>query len=235
LSEEAKNLLMRLKKEKKVNKQIELVQALKEYNQLEMVNHVLLIHLERKDHDSLRMEILAALNYEDEAIVKPLVDILNDSKETQAVKEKVLSLLGQNKGKKAMSAVLTAFKKIKDPKIKDNITYALTFFEDTKVVKPLVKSLQNDDLRLQALTGLSRNEILLLSSLDLIKTITSLDITRNFEKLHYENILDTIFDIFGYKSKEEIIAAIKDKSINQKIQDYQKKQLEIKKTLKKVR
>ncbi|HUT79976.1 MAG TPA: hypothetical protein VMZ29_02145 [Candidatus Bathyarchaeia archaeon] len=235
MSEEAKNLLMRLKKEKKVNKQIELVQALKEYNQLEMVNHVLLIHLERKDHDSLRMEILAALNYEDEAIVKPLVDILNDSKETQAVKEKVLSLLGQNKGKKAMSAVLTAFKKIKDPKIKDNITYALTFFEDTKVVKPLVKSLQNDDLRLQALTGLSRNEILLLSSLDLIKTITSLDITRNFEKLHYENILDTIFDIFGYKSKEEIIAAIKDKSINQKIQDYQKKQLEIKKTLKKVR
>ncbi|MBN1328337.1 MAG: hypothetical protein JXA54_02580 [Candidatus Heimdallarchaeota archaeon] len=217
-----------------MNKQIELVQALKEYNQLEMVNHVLLIHLERKDHDSLRMEILAALNYEDEAIVKPLVEILNDPKETQAVKEKVLSLLGQNKGKKAMNALLTAFKKIKDPKIKDNITYALTFFEDTKVVKPLIKSLQNDDLRLQALTGLARNELLLLSSIDLIKMITSLEITRNFEKLHYENILDSIFDVFGYKSKEEIIIAIKDKSINKKIDDYQKKQLEIKKTLKKV-
>ena len=69
MSEESKSLLLRLKKAKKVSKQIALVQQLKDHNQEEMVNHVLLVHLARKDHDSLRLEILTALNFDDDKIL----------------------------------------------------------------------------------------------------------------------------------------------------------------------
>jgi len=93
MSEEAKKLLLRLKKEKKTTKQIDLIEQLKPYNQEEIVNQVLLVHLERKDNDAIRLEILVALNYEDEAIVKPLSKIVNDSKELQSVKQKAIDLL----------------------------------------------------------------------------------------------------------------------------------------------
>ncbi len=234
MSEETKNLLLRLKKEKKVNKQIEIIQKLKEHNQEEMVNHVLLVHLERKDHDALRMEILNAINSNDDAIVKPLAQILNDKYEPLSVKEKVVQLLGENRGKKALGVLLSAVKKYKDAKLVDNISYALTFFEDDRVIKPLIKALRHDELRLQALTGLARNETLLLGSMDLIKELTLLEITKSFEKLHHEQIMDTIFDEFGYNNKEELIAAVKNKSIKNKINDYRKKQADIQKTLKKV-
>ncbi len=234
MSEETKQLLLRLKKEKKVNKQIEIIQKLKEHNQEEMVNHVLLVHLNRKDHDALRMEILSAINSKDDAIVKPLAQILNDKYEPLSVKEKVVQLLGENRGKKALGVLLSAVKKFKDAKLVDNISYALTFFEDDRVIKPLVKALRHDELRLQALTGLARNETLLLGSMALIKELTLLEITKSFEKLHYEQIMDTIFDEFGYNNKEELIAAVKNKSIKNKIDDYRKKQADIKKTLKKV-
>jgi len=235
LSEETKQLLLRLKKEKKVNKQIEIIQKLKEHNQEEMVNHVLLVHLDRKDHDTLRMEILNAINCNDDAIVKPLAQILNDKYEPLSVKEKTVQLLGENRGKKALGVLLSAVKKFKDAKLVDNISYALTFFDDDRVIKPLIKALRHDDLRLQALTGLARNETLLLGSMSLIKELSLLVITKSFEKLHYEQIMDTIFDEFGYNDKDELIAAIKNKSIKNKINDYRKKQVDIQKTLKKVK
>ncbi|MCK5297503.1 MAG: HEAT repeat domain-containing protein [Candidatus Heimdallarchaeota archaeon] len=234
MSEETKNLLLRLKKEKKVNKQIEIIQKLKEHNQEEMVNHVLLVHLERKDHDALRMEILNAINSNDDAIVKPLAQILNDKYEPLSVKEKAVQLLGENRGKKALGVLLSAVKKYKNAKLVDNISYALTFFEDNRVVKPLIKALRNDELRLQALTGLARNENLLLSSFDLIKELTFLEITKSFEKLHYEQIMNRIFDEFGFNNKEELISAIKNKSIKNVINDYKKKQADIGKALRKV-
>jgi len=234
LSEETKNLLLRLKKEKKVNKQIEIIQKLKEHNQEEMVNHVLLVHLDRKDHDALRMEILNAINCNDDAIVKPLAQILNDKYEPLSVKEKAVQLLGENRGKKALGVLLSAVKKYKDAKLVDNISYALTFFEDNRVIKPLIKALRHDELRLQALTGLARNENLLLSSFDLIKELTFLEITKSFEKLHYEQIMNRIFDEFGFNNKEELISAIKNKSIKNMINDYKKKQADIGKALRKV-
>ena len=234
MSEETKNLLLRLKKEKKVNKQIEIIQKLKEHNQEDMVNHVLLVHLDRKDHDALRMEILNAINCNDDAIVKPLAQILNDKYEPLSVKEKAVQLLGENRGKKALGVLLSAVKKYKDAKLVDNISYALTFFEDNRVVKPLIKALRNDELRLQALTGLARNENLLLSSFDLIKELTFLEITKSFEKLHYEQIMNRIFDEFGFNNKEELISAIKNKSIKNVINDYKKKQADIGKALRKV-
>lgn len=234
MSEETKNLLLRLKKEKKVNKQIEIIQKLKEHNQEEMVNHVLLVHLDRKDHDALRMEILNAINCNDDAIVKPLAQILNDKYEPLSVKEKAVQLLGENRGKKALGVLLSAVKKYKDAKLVDNISYALTFFEDNRVVKPLIKALRHDELRLQALTGLARNENLLLSSFDLIKELTFLEITKSFEKLHYEQIMNRIFDEFGFNNKEELMSAIKNKSIKNMINDYKKKQADIGKTLRKV-
>lgn len=234
MSEETKNLLLRLKKEKKVNKQIEIIQKLKEHNQEEMVNHVLLVHLDRKDHDALRMEILNAINCNDDAIVKPLAQILNDKYEPLSVKEKAVQLLGENRGKKALGVLLSAVKKYKDAKLVDNISYALTFFEDNRVIKPLIKALRHDELRLQALTGLARNENLLLSSFDLIKELTFLEITKSFEKLHYEQIMNRIFDEFGFNNKEELISAIKNKSIKNMINDYKKKQADIGKALRKV-
>jgi hypothetical protein len=223
-----------LKKEKKVNKQIEIIQKLKEHNQEEMVNHVLLVHLDRKDHDALRMEILNAINCNDDAIVKPLAQILNDKYEPLSVKEKAVQLLGENRGKKALGVLLSAVKKYKDAKLVDNISYALTFFEDNRVVKPLIKALRHDELRLQALTGLARNENLLLSSFDLIKELTFLEITKSFEKLHYEQIMNRIFDEFGFNNKEELMSAIKNKSIKNMINDYRKKQADIGKALRKV-
>ncbi len=234
MSEETKNLLLRLKKEKKVNKQIEIIQKLKEHNQEEMVNHVLLVHLDRKDHDALRMEILNAINCNDDAIVKPLAQILNDKYEPLSVKEKAVQLLGENRGKKALGVLLSAVKKYKDAKLVDNISYALTFFEDNRVVKPLIKALRHDELRLQALTGLARNENLLLSSFDIIKELTFLEITKSFEKLHYEQIMNRIFDEFGFNNKEELMSAIKNKSIKNMINDYRKKQADIGKALRKV-
>ncbi|MHA1760002.1 MAG: hypothetical protein ACTSXA_05185, partial [Candidatus Heimdallarchaeota archaeon] len=233
--EEAKKLLLRLKKEKKTTKQIDLIEQLKPYNQEEIVNQVLLVHLERKDNDALRLEILVALNYEDDAIVKPLSKIVNDSKELQSVKEKAINLLGQNKGKKALGVLLGAYRKIKDVKLLDNIAHSLTFFEDTKVIKPLIKGLANNELRLQILTGLARNNYLILSSSELIKVLVKIELTKNFEKLHHEKILTTIMDEFGYANKEELSAAISNKSINAKISDYSKKQEEINKLLKKVK
>ncbi|MHA1923807.1 MAG: hypothetical protein ACTSVP_12105 [Candidatus Heimdallarchaeota archaeon] len=235
MSEEAKKLLLRLKKEKKTTKQIDLIEQLKPYNQEEIVNQVLLVHLERKDNDALRLEILVALNYEDDAIVKPLSKIVNDSKELQSVKEKAINLLGQNKGKKALGVLLGAYRKIKDVKLLDNIAHSLTFFEDTKVIKPLIKGLANNELRLQILTGLARNNYLILSSSELIKVLVKIELTKNFEKLHHEKILTTIMDEFGYANKEELSAAISNKSINAKISDYSKKQEEINKLLKKVK
>jgi hypothetical protein len=223
-----------LKKEKKVNKQIEIIQKLKEHNQEEMVNHVLLVHLDRKDHDALRMEILNAINCNDDAIVKPLAQILNDKYEPLSVKEKAVQLLGENRGKKALGVLLSSVKKYKDAKLVDNISYALTFFEDNRVVKPLIKALRHDELRLQALTGLARNENLLLSSFDLIKELTFLEITKSFEKLHYEQIMNRIFDEFGFNNKEELMSAIKNKSIKNMINDYKKKQADIGKALRKV-
>ena len=235
MSEEAKKLLLRLKKEKKTTKQIDLIEQLKPYNQEEIVNQVLLVHLERKDNDALRLEILVALNYEDEAIVKPLSKIVNDSKELQSVKQKAIDLLGQNKGKKALGVLLGAYRKIKDVKLLDNIAHSLTFFEDTKVIKPLIKGLANDELRLQILTGLARNNYLILSSSDMIKELVKIEITKNFEKLHHEKILTTILDEFGYANKDELAVAISNKSINAKISEYAKKQEEINKLLKKVK
>ncbi|MHA1244046.1 MAG: hypothetical protein ACTSP7_05660 [Candidatus Heimdallarchaeota archaeon] len=235
MSEEAKKLLLRLKKEKKTTKQIDLIEQLKPYNQEEIVNQVLLVHLERKDNDALRLEILVALNYEDEAIVKPLSKIVNDSKELQSVKQKAIDLLGQNKGKKALGVLLGANRKIKDVKLLDNVVHSLTFFEDAKVIKPLIKGLANDELRLQILTGLARNNYLILSSSELIKVLVKIELTKNFEKLHHEKILTTIMDEFGYANKEELAAAISNKSINPKISDYSKKQEEINKLLKKVK
>ncbi|NHK30654.1 MAG: hypothetical protein FK730_04840 [Asgard group archaeon] len=234
MSEEAKKLLLRLKKEKKIDKQIDLINDLKEYNREEMVNHVLLKHLERKELDNLRLEILAALNPEDDRIIKPLSQLINDKYEQQVIVVKAINLLGQNKGSKALGALLSASKKIKDTKILDNVISALTLFEDKKVVKPIIKALNHDELRLDALTGLARNENLLLSSINLIKEIVNLDITKSFEKLHYEKILDTINAEFGYKSINEINTAILNKSINKKIDEYSKKQDEINRMLKKV-
>jgi len=235
MSEEAKKLLLRLKKEKKTTKQMDLIAQLKPYNQEEMVNRVLLVHLNKKDNDALRLEILAALNYEDEAIVKPLTQIVNDSNELQSVKEKAINLLGQNKGKKALGVLLGAYRKLKDPKLLDNVAHSLTFFEDTKVIKPLIKGLANDELRLQILTGLARNNYLILSSSVMIKALVKIEITKNFEKLHYEKILTTIMDEFGYANKDELVAAISNKTINAKISEYAKKQEEINKLLKKVK
>ncbi|NHJ33163.1 MAG: HEAT repeat domain-containing protein [Asgard group archaeon] len=180
------------------------------------------------------MELLNAINSNDDAIVKPLTQILNDKYEPLSVKEKAVQLLGENRGKKALGVLLSAVKKFKDAKLVDNISYALTFFEDDRVTKPLIKALRHDELRLQALTGLARNETLLLGSMDLIKELSLLEITKSFEKLHYEQIMDTIFDEFGYKDKDELVAAVKNKSIKSKINDYRKKQADIKKTLKKV-
>jgi len=235
MSEEAKKLLLRLKKEKKTTKQINIIEELKPYNQEEIVNRVLLVHLERKDNDALRLEILAALNYDDEAIVKPLTKIVNSSYELQSVKEKAIDLLGQNKGKKALGSLLSAYRKIKDPKLLDNVAHSLTFFEDSKVIRPLIKGLANDELRLHVLTGLARNDILVLSSQNLIKELVFIEITKNFEKLHHEKILNTIMDEFGYANKEELVAAISNKSISIKISEYSKKQEEINKLLKKVK
>jgi hypothetical protein len=234
MSEDAKKLLLRLKKEKKVNKQIDLIQELQEYNKEEMVNIVLLKHLERKDLDTLKLEILSSLNPHDDNIVKPLTAIINDKNELQTVREKAIALLGQNKSKKALGALLSAYKKVKDTKILDNITMALTFFEDSKVEKPIIKAFENDELRLQALTGLARNENLLLSSLSLIKAIVSLNITQSLEEIHYTKILNLIGDEFGYKNKKEIAEAIANKSINSKINEYEKRMKLIEKGLKKM-
>jgi HEAT repeat protein len=234
MSEEAKKLLLRLKKEKKIDKQIDLIKDLKDYNREDMVNHVLLKHLERKDLDNLRLEILASLNPEDDKIIKPLSQLISDKYEQQVIVVKAINLLGQNKSSKALGVLLSASRKIKDTKILDNIISALALFEDKKVVKPIIKALNHDDLRLNALTGLARNENLLLSSINLIKEIVNMNITKSFEKLHFEKIIDTISAEFGYSSKKEIIAAIENKSINKKIDEYSRKQEEINRMLKKV-
>ena len=91
MSEETKQLLLRLKKEKKVNKQIEIIQKLKEHNQEEMVNHVLLVHLDRKDHDALRMEILSAINSNDDAMAM-MSGYANSDQEKQ---DKVINEFGR--------------------------------------------------------------------------------------------------------------------------------------------
>jgi hypothetical protein len=234
MSEEAKKLLLRLKKEKKVDKQIDLIQKLQTYNNEEMVNVVLLKHLERKDLDTLRLEILSSLNPQDEHIIKPLASLVTDKYELQVVREKAIALLGQNGSNKALGALLSSYKKVKDLTILDNIIFALTSFEDKKVEKPIIKAFENDELRLQTLTGLAKNENLFLGSISLIKAIMTLKITKSLEDIHYTKILNTIGDEFGYKSKDEIIKAIKDKSIEEKIKDYAKKQKDIDKVLRKV-
>ncbi|NHJ46803.1 MAG: hypothetical protein FK733_03350 [Asgard group archaeon] len=234
MSEEAKKLLLRLKKEKKVDKQIDLIRKLEPYNQEEMVNVVLLKHLERKDLDTLRLEILSSLNPHDDHVIKPLAALVTNKNELQVVREKAIALLGQNKGNKALGALLSSYKKVKDLTILDNITFALTSFEDKRVEKPIIKALANDELRLQTLTGLAKNENLLLSSLQLIKAVMALEVTKSLEGIHYTKILNTLGDEFGYTNKEDIVKAIKDKSIEDKIRDYAKKQKDIDKVLRKV-
>ena len=234
MSQEAKDLLKRLKKEKKINKQIDLVQKLKNHNQEEMVNHVLLVHLNRKDHDSLRLEILAALNFDDEKIIQPLSDIILDKYEPVPVKEKAIALLGENKSKKALKALMKGYKKTKETSILDNIVLAFTFFEVKDVVKPLIKALHHEELRLPALTGLARNENTVYGSKDLIKELAILDVSKQFELLHYDKIIENILSKFEFNSKEELIAALKGKQLDAAIDKFRKEQENIKKMLKKV-
>ena len=234
MSQEAKDLLKRLKKEKKINKQIDLVQKLKDHNQEEMVNHVLLVHLERKDHDSLRLEILAALDHDDERIIPPLAAIISDPLEPISVKEKAIALLGENGDKKALKALMKLYKKTKDTKILDNLVLALTFFDDNTVVKPLIKALHHDELRLPALTGLARNDATVNGSKDLIKEITLLEVSKQFELLHYDKIIENILTQYKLGSKEELLVAIKQKQLDKAIDSFKKEQQEIKKMLKKV-
>lgn len=235
MSETAKNLLLRLKKAKKVNKQIDLVQQLKDHNQEEMVNHVLLIHLNRKDHDSLRLEILTALNFDDEKIVRPLAAIISDPYESIAIKEKAIALLGENKGKNAMKSLLKTYRKAKDSKILDNLALALTFFEDTSVIKPIIKALRHEELRLPALTGLARNESTVYGSKDLMKALAQLELTKQFEILHYDKIIENILEKFKLANKEELLLAFNSKKFDQAISDFRKEQVEIAKMLKKVK
>ncbi|NHJ84648.1 MAG: HEAT repeat domain-containing protein [Asgard group archaeon] len=234
MSEESKKLLLRLKNEKKITKQIDLVKDLKDYNKETMVTQVMLVHLNRKENDELRLEILNMLNYEDESVIDPLINILKNPNEPLLIKEKAIALLGKSKNKKAMKALLKAYRKEKDSKILDNVIEALTYFEDSSIEKPLIKALLNEELRLQALSGLSRNIYSALSSYAILKTLFSLKLTKSFEKLHYEKILTSIFDEFGYKTENEIGKAISDKSINEKIASYIKNQKSIDKMLKKV-
>ncbi len=235
MSETAKKLLLQLKKAKKVNKQIDLVQQLKDYNQEEMVNHVLLIHLNRKDHDSLRLEILASLNFDDEKIIRPLTEIIGDSYESIAIKEKAITLLGENKSKNAMKSLMKIYRKAKDPKILDNLALALTFFEDVSVIKPLIKALHHEELRLPALTGLARNESTVFRSKDLMKALAKLEITKQFELLHYDKIIENILEKFKLANKEDLLLALNTKKMDQAINNYRKEQAEIAKMLKKVK
>ncbi len=235
MSEESKSLLLRLKKAKKVNKQIALVQQLKDHNQEKMVNHVLLVHLDRKDHDSLRLEILTALNFDDDKIVSPLSSIISDPYESVAIKEKAIALLGENKSKNAMKSLLKIYRKAKDTKILDNLALALTFFEDTSVIKPLIKALHHDELRLPALTGLARNDSTVYSSKDLMKALSQLKVTKQFELLHYDKIIENILQKYNFADKEELLLALNSKKFDQAIISYLKEQAEISKTLKKVK
>jgi len=234
LSEEAKSLLKRLKKEKKTAKQIDLIQELKNHNQEEMVNHVLLVHLERKDHDSLRLEILNALNYNFQIIVQPLSHILNDPNETLPIKEKAITLLGHNRGKKALKVLLKVFKKSKDSKIKDNIAQALTYFDDKSAIKIMIKSLDKDEYRLHVLTGLARNDFTVYGSKELIKALASLKVNERFEKLHHEKIIEGIFDKFKLATIEELQNAIKENKLDKAIEAHRKEQVDIDVILKKV-
>lgn len=233
MSEEAKSLLMQLKKEKKIDKQIELVKELKAYYQEEIVNNVLSIHLQNKEDDSLRLEIMNVLDFRNPIIIKPLSEILKNPDEPITIKEKAINLLGLSNNKKAMSILLSLYKKSKDKKILENVLYSLTFFNNKDVVKPLIKCLKSNELRLPVLSGLARNDYVVLSSQELIKEISSLNLTNNFENLQVEKITDVIFNEFKYKSREELVAAIQDKSINKKIADYAKKRSEIDKSTKK--
>ncbi len=235
MSEESKSLLLRLKKAKKVSKQIALVQQLKDHNQEEMVNHVLLVHLARKDHDSLRLEILTALNFDDDKIVSPLSSIISDPYESVAIKEKAIALLGENKSKNAMKSLLKIYRKAKDTKILDNLALALTFFEDTSVIKPLIKALHHDELRLPALTGLARNDFTVYSSKDLMKALSQLKVTKQFELLHYDKIIENILQKYNFADKEELLLALNSKKFDQAIISYLKEQAEISKMLKKVK
>ncbi|NHJ04388.1 MAG: hypothetical protein EAX90_06165 [Candidatus Heimdallarchaeota archaeon] len=234
MSEEAKSLLKRLKKEKKTAKQIDLIRELKNHNQEEIVNHVLLVHLERKDHDSLRLEILNALNYNFEIIVQPLSQILNDSNETLPIKEKAITLLGHNRGKKALKVLLKQFKKSKDSKIKDNIAQALTYFDDKAATKIMIKSLYKDELRLHVLTGLARNDFTVYGSKELIKELVSLKVTERFEKLHLEKIIDGMLEKFKFSNIEEFQKALKENRLDKAIEVHRKEQVDIDAILKKV-
>lgn len=235
MSQKAKDLLKRLKKERKPVKQIDLINELKDYNQEDIVTHVLLVHLQRKDHISVRLEILNTLNYNDDKILDPLIDILNDEEEPLPVKEKVIKLLGQNGSKKARKALLKAFRKSKDPKLTDNLAYALTFFDDKRVIKNLIKSLKDEELRLHVLSGLARNESTVFSSLDLIKAIITLKVTKQFELLHYDRIVQSLLDKYGFKNLEEIMTAIKEKRLEEAIEQHIREKKEIEKTLDKVK
>ena len=234
LSEKAKELLKRLKKEKKTAKQIDLVQELRDHNQEEIVNHVLLVHLQRKDHISLRLEIINALNPNFDMIVKPLSQILKDPEETLPIKEKAIGLLGENGSKNALKILLKLAKKSKEPTIKDNAIEALSFFNDSSAIKVISKSLQNDDYRLHALAGLSRNEHILLGSKDLMMKVISLEVSDNFERLHQEKIIEFLLNTFKIPTLDELKKALSENKLDKIISAIQKDQTEIDKLLKKV-
>ncbi|MFW9922393.1 MAG: HEAT repeat domain-containing protein [Candidatus Thorarchaeota archaeon] len=234
MTDEAKNLLMRLKKEKKVQKQIELINALKDYNQEEMVNHVLLVHLQRKDHDSLRLEILSALNYNFEGIVQPLINILSDPSEPIAIKEKAINLLGQSRNKKALKAIIKAYKKSKEPAILDNLVQALTYFQDKNAIKILIKALKKEELQLAILTGLARNNATVYSSKDLIKELLKFEKTDHFESIHFDKILDNLLFKFEISSIEELRRAFNENKLDVKIALFTKELKSNKSLLEKV-
>lgn len=223
-----------LQNTKDPEKRLHLIKSLRAHCQDERVNDVLLPLLSSESDSKVVLAILQTLYHKDSEIIQPLIQLLKQSETPFQIRDEVAKILAQTGEKKALRALLKTFKKEEDPKILDNICFALTFFDQKKVIKPLKSSLENKDLRLKVLTGFARNDSLILSSVELIEILFAIKSTNRFEKMHLRRIHEVIFDKFDFSNETEVFQAIEDGSLRKKIKEYKKEQKGIDRLLRKV-
>jgi HEAT repeat protein len=234
MAKETKKMIKKYERAKKINDKITILNSLCEYAQLPEVNDFLISLLQQEKDEKILHLIIDTIDYSQPETVEPLITFFQQDIIPLPLKEKLISVLGKTRTAAAKEILLTAFATEQEEALLDNIVFALTFFDDKKVITKLEKALTNDKLVLPVLTGLAKNEAIILSSYKLLKKILLMEPKKRFIKLQYEQIVSIILDTFQYESIDALKEAVDDGSIKKKITQYKKKQKAIADLLKKV-
>ncbi|MEA2070809.1 MAG: hypothetical protein U9O98_05905 [Asgard group archaeon] len=212
----------------------ELVRKIKKYQKnIVLLNTIINLI---KNHNKKTIDIfLPVLFFQDKKLRKDIFVKYKDDTCSFAEKKILIELLKKKKTKASLAILLKLYEMEKEEKLLDDILFSLTFFNNEKVVNIILKELTNQKYLLKILTGLTKNEALYLSSIDLLRKLAQLNPRNNFEKSHLMTIKKTIITEFGFTNFDEVKKALESDILEKKVNAYNKRQKEINDLLNQVR